>query len=708
MAKANAQQITTAAGDKQLPTPFSNLPKPQAPPIAKRGWKRFLDCRHIAGVLWLGPAITLLVLNFKGHIIGLGLGCSGDCGVNTYAPLAEQADNHRDRTNRNILGLLQFVAKGLEIWFMYLAGSLIYTIAKIVSAKDSRLPVDILLIFAEFMDLLYIADLGRSMWSLDRQKRRAANTGSTEKTSERPWMLYSFGLFVAVLCAVGNLMGIATAALVIPGLQWMEVNRNDSIRFGEMLSSSAPGDEFFASNSCTEGIYNCTDNIYGPALDGLVSSLFATGAQNVKGVGERLTPLMPQEANLTIKMFPDVLMLVPNRGTLRQFNSDRTNWAIGASSRDSLDSNSAIFNRSLQTRLQRTGPAALAWSECNVIRAPRVIGVSQDKQVRCYDSYDYAYGNVGTKCIPWGSGWDHATGASSATFSIQNFVHQSYPLQVTVYTTPKARWIYDGDPCRIYDRCEWDQLFADANVTEPNTMSQQTYEYFMPQYANDSMIWCHSHAFLAFTTYALDKPSAYPDFVQLVEMRGTDYFDSNLLMAKKGDPEGMLSVHADWLLAAWAVNNNGSVSGYRASSLYIIDAYKQYIAANNSDSNIEDPVYNFELIHSTTILQTYSILPYSTTTRTSVHRDPHKGRDEEKLHTLSSWASVQLWKYGIDSRTKVLGVVVLAIGMVVVVVTTLLWSEAPDSPIEMIVTALVQVQRAEEQSKDEPKPQDQP
>jgi hypothetical protein len=143
---------------------------------------------------------------------------------------------HLDRTNRNVLRGLQFVARSLEVWFMYVAVSFVYRIVLYLSAKDRRIPISLLLAYTEFMDLLFLKDLAMKARELAKKQRHAAMS-----TKAVYLVMFIFMLLVTALSILANLMGIATTTLAIPSLQFIDINRNDSLAFRKLLASTPPG-----------------------------------------------------------------------------------------------------------------------------------------------------------------------------------------------------------------------------------------------------------------------------------------------------------------------------------------------------------------------------------------------------------------------------------------------------------------------------------
>ncbi|KAL4931798.1 uncharacterized protein BDV17DRAFT_279926 [Aspergillus undulatus] len=646
---------------------------------SKQGFRRLIHFRNVVGFLWLGPALAILILNFKNHIVGSGLNCRGHCRIDPYSTSQVQQIDRLDGTNRDVLGALQFVAKGLEVWFMYVAASLVYRAALHLSAKDNRLPVSLLLVYAEFMDLLYLKDLAIKARDLAMKKNSESPTPVRTDKVATPPILYFFLFIVAALSVIANLMGVATATLVIPGLQYIDINRDESLAFGAMLSSDPPADDSLflcQDGQMAAGGYACTSNLYGASLDEIVEAAVATERQQ-EGRDAVILPPVSQE---------DLLSLSPNvsDSLLRAFSVDLTNYYNATLSNiDSTDRypDSGRFNQSLRAQLQRIGPTIGLAGGCWLYDEPTIFNVSEDREVRCYSGFTE---QNALKCIRWGSGW--GDNSASASFTILDSSSRLTDMFVTIYTTPQARYLFDQQ-CIDDDSCNWDDIFTQPAQTDLRSISfsQQTYEYSMPRYSNDSAIWCDNTAFLSFATYALD-PSPVSNLLQLVEL-GLLH-DSPGLDDTDNARDAILSLHPDWTLAAWSANaTDGFVPSTRGSSARFIDAFQRFTSPENPE------LLRFNLIHTYAALQAVSMIPYTTTTlSTSADRRARRRLEEERPYTeatLTSWATVQLWKYGIDSRTKRLGAVILIIGVVVVLATTILWFEPPKSPTHIIVTALM-------------------
>ncbi|KAL5340002.1 hypothetical protein BJX70DRAFT_387626 [Aspergillus crustosus] len=705
MKEGEATAGTTSISDTGQQPPAQDVQPSVLQRTRKRGIKRFFDPRNLVGFLWLGPALALLVLNFKNHIIGSGLNCGSHCRIDPYSTDRVTQIARLEETNRDVLGALQFVAKALEVWFMYVAASFIYRLCVFLSLRDHRLPISLLLVYAEFMDLLYIKDLAMKTRALAMEKKRRSEeenprietesrdpnqTVTTTSTSSRPPpVLYIFIVVVAALCVVANLMGVATATLVLPALQWIDINQNRAFAFNSILSSQPPAGAIIPGCSETnlaDGIYSCTANLYGPSLDALVEAAVASERQ-VAARYAYLLPPVSQEANMSASanISDNLIVWAPLRQVLRELSADLDNYDTASSSDTMVQAypDSHRFNQSLEARLQRIGPTVGLVGDCFHHQGPDIFNLSSDREVRCYPNFDTDIG-IFSKCIPWGPGWADSSSASSASFTIADVMEQSN-MEITLYTTPSARYV-DSTGCLGDQSCDWEQIFSDPPDTlfQGLSNSQHTFDYTLPHFTPEGdAAWCDGTVFLSFAAYSV-TPSPVSNLLQLVQLGvlydDPEYDESNT------DQNATLSFHADWMLAGWSADSrNGTVPGNRGSSSRFIDALQSFISPDGDDDR-------FIIIHQYTVLQALSLIPYTTTTpSTAEERRAQADRERANPYTaatLTSWGSVQVWKYGVDSRTKRLSVVILIIGGVVVVATSIFWLESPKSPTVIIVDAL--------------------
>ncbi|KAF2802741.1 uncharacterized protein BDZ99DRAFT_550633 [Mytilinidion resinicola] len=724
-ASTTASPASVAPGDtKTEGFPFEQ-PKlainiqPVVDPDARRqySWKNGVSV--IIGILWLAPALTLLVLNFKGHIVGAGIGCrASGCRIDPYSTNQVQQTQKLDKSNHDALGALQLVAKALEVWFMFVAGNLVYNIAVRLANKD-KLPMSLLTMYLEFMDIMYLTELFSKIYHIIKERegdgtlpattsnamlgnttasiaaiihateeaQAAEETSAIDPKEARRYrhILYWFLAGVAVLCIAANLMGPATAILVLPTLQWKDINQQDNVAFGALKASFSPSDETIAAE-CTADIlaagnYSCTLTLYSTSLDELVAGAISSNRQSSSRRALVIPPIS-QENNLTFslnisKSSPTIW--VPNRQALRDFSVDLTNFysATTTGDFDPAYADSRLFNQSLAAQLQRKGPTVGMANDC-ALGNIRNFSLSNTKSIYCFPRAK------DDKCIRWGPGW--ADTQNSAQFVIRDSSPKKANLTVTVYATTQAAYLVN-DPCVQDGSCDWDAVFAATPSPEYRNISsgQLSFQYSMPSYSNLTVI-CDSSSYLSFANYVLN-PSPLANILSLVEL---DVLDDSPSGPPDYSTPAIIDVHPDWLLAAWGANRGGAVAGDRGAAIQFIQAIQDWIFYGEVTTH--QYAIDFNSIHQYTIVQALSMITYSTTPLASSadrRAQSQKLKDNPKTAaTLNSWATVQLWAFGIDSRTSKLGITIILIGCICVIARTALYFDESKSPLEIVVAAL--------------------
>jgi hypothetical protein len=176
--------------------------------------------------------------------------------------------------------------------------------------------------------------------------------------------------------------------------------------------------------------------------------------------------------------------------------------------------------------------------------------------------------------------------------------------------------------------------------------------------------------YLGFATYALDtSPASNPlNFVSI------DALPSEIAS------EPPLVVHTDWVLAAFAANQNESLAQDHPAPLQIA-AFLQG----------QSPGAQFTQQATISVLSTLQAMSLVTYSATDPVTDPNRGNPEAEQPTLANYATIFVWAYGTDSRTSKLGVAVALAGLLVVIARTLLGFlryTTQRSPVELIVAAL--------------------
>ena len=628
----------------------------------------------------------------------------------------------------NLLGGLQFGAKAAEVWFMFIAVSLVFQVTSILARSEHGLPIGYLTAYTEFTDLLYL--FKPTLWT----SAHSAPGQRGQKHKRRTMRYYAFGLFVAFTCIVANLVGPLVAVLMIPTLNWVDMDKTYAQRFGGMLSAAAPvGDDTIlgcTQDNFTAGHWNCTRLYYGHSLDSLIeygwTDFLQTLADPYSNVTSH-TPTPSREQGLALRfntsqvndLDNSTISWAPNRQVVRALSQDLQAY-YNASSNPM--SRYAQYNNSLHLTLQRQGPIVAfdwAWIGTNVT----VTTIARDKQVRCYqhcywDLTDPDDPKPWAKCFRVGTGWNATNALANFTFardspSLNSSLNANDlvdPVVTNAFFADKSAWVQtalipgvDMPPClpngtAPTDRsdCDYDKFFS-APVPDviPDNRTFTSTDSFVVENTLRSdpalALMTEAHYSLGFTTYAADVSGFSPNW-GIVEI---DSFPDRSALTP-------LAVHPAWYLAAWSVADGANVGWARPSARQVqlttqnlhdtLKSRGHHIASNGSD--YDQILWAYTAINAG--LQTASLLPYTFT-------DPSVdglsfSKDDGLRPQLWNNVRRQVWSFGLDSRTSKLsvGVVFVAVALValrsaLMVVTRTKHRE----PGEMLIAAMKHSPRGE-------------
>ena len=611
--------------------------------------KRSMFLHNISGILWLTVAIALLVLNAKEFVLGAGLSCRvSSCYIDPFSENQVLEIQRLEEQNRDILGWLQLVSKALEVWFTYLAGNLVYNLTLRLAA-DAPIRVEMLTMYAEFVDILHLKGLGTSFVKIARGKRISPTGSSKAPKSKATVLLFLF--LVLALCLLANLLGPTSTALVLPTLQHIDVNKQGNTVFDKMFSDNLRMANLptCSTRDLVDGRYSCAYELAADALDGLLAS-GAASAQQANYRNATLLPPVLQESHMSFSVNiskDQPIIWTANRQLLREFGDDFLDFYYSTAS-DYVPltkyKESNFYNKSLQSILHRQGPTIGESTEC-YRGAIMNITVSTNRQVRCF----YRRLSADWKCIRLGQGWNNNK-VASAQFTIED-IYFNQTIGVSIYTTDRAVYIKPSQ-CNITSptSCNWDSLFSAAphpnlrNISE----NQQTFEYNTKGY--DTPIWCSSVAFLGFATYTIN-PSPMTNIIQLASF---EVLDDQALKGAAYNDSTTLFVDPGWNLAAWTVDRGGVVTGARTAASIFIRGI-QHLQ--------EDPdggIWSMGIVQQWMQIQTLSLITYNTTIEdNSVRRSALFAASPRTALTLKSWATLQVWKFNPGTRTYQFGRVVL-------------------------------------------------
>lgn len=245
--------------------------------------------------------------------------------------------------------------------------------------------------------------------------------------------------------------------------------------------------------------------------------------------------------------------------------------------------------------------------------------------------------------------------------------------------------------------CDWEKFFA-INMTSPvynrtlysNTIQVAGWWPVADDHPRKISFAFDFNALGAFTDYTWD-PSPLTNPLRAVQQ-------ANLPVT--GYP---LPVHPDWTLAAWSVDNNGSLPANRTATIQLLQLmddfwdtdlyYSQYPMDYYYDSSLNGQALDtYSIIP---ILQTLSLMDYSTSA--TLPSNVSKSLPASNP-TMTQSARLNVWTYGMYSRTAYFGVAVAIMGCIVVLVQVILGLVDRReflSPTRLLVAALEHAPQAE-------------
>ncbi|KAI9763244.1 MAG: hypothetical protein M1840_000819 [Geoglossum simile] len=645
----------------------------------QKAWLRRIFFQAL-GVAWLVPAITLLVLNFKHFIVGASIGCHGErCSLNLAQPDYFAKTQRLDRLDHNALGTLQIASKVMEVWFVMVAASVVYDLA-ILLARHGGLPAGLFTAEAEFGDIrfLFNPELWTSPMPIQKTGTKKERTGTAR--------LYGFSILVAILCVVVNLMGPATAVLILPTLQWIDRPAQPGPTFDRLAADAAPSSEniAFGCNASTlaQRDYSCTANLYAPTLDSWLASQAASEKQHSENQPSGVIPSISQEGSVSFTFngtrnasVEGTVFWAPNRQTLRELSDDYLKTL-------QPDGDSAL-NNTLGALLHRPGPTIGLQIFCSTGNVS-TITLADDKQIRCYTVDSPASSLAGySECIRVGQGWSQAN--THSQFSIGDSASTVGNASVNIYSTdrrnlfnstvPLCSTILPTSQGQADGQCDWDKIFSSNLSRHPQLPTQgvMTLEFSTPDTPNNSSsdpnpnrrAFCGLAAQSKFSLYAMDM-SPNTNYLNIVQQTDLNGFSNHTV-----------TVHPDWILAGWSVRENGTVEGTRGAAEEMISSLKAALT-NSSLPNLN----HFTRTNLWVALQSMSMVNYASS--------PSSAPDATHP-ALRSYATIHVWAYGLESRTSLMGVTVVILGCLCVLLRTtvgLATRTKRRSGVELLLAAL--------------------
>lgn len=659
---------------------------------------------ELFALLWLAPVLLLLYWNFSNYIIGASAWCpDGKCYLDAFnynSAVPQYRMKSFDKEDHDLLGGLQFVAKGLEIWFGIIAAALIYLITMGYAGKKEGLPVGYITRPMEFADVIALLD--PLLWTTGPTPFGVKHAGE-KRVGRRVWTLIALSVF---LCVLINLMGPATAVLVIPTLQWITTPSIGSRQFSDLNAGAPPvisneGWLWWASYDCDVAAfqsqsYNCMQEPFGTALDSWISSALALSG----GYGYTLQDNMVFTTNKTYKsnvdnsleqlrsdkaIYSDVVWWAPSRQIISNISIDYiaiSNIGKGLEPEtvqkimenkkhnyfpDPIDTY-VEYNKSLELQIRRNGPVIGALMNKYVDYNDRyhwTVNVDAGRQVRCYYGYNLYYAQFAegiedasqryTKCIRTGTGWNPAN--KKTYFDIPGSYNETRKRQgpgvtVDIYSSDRAVFLPNDTlpswfpkACLNVERlngtanCDWNRFF-DPSTSPPDLANRtehvNTIEYKMTSGNTSVVMAADFTAYRAFTTYTFD-PFPFSNPFALVQTDNLPY---------SGDP---FAIDPAWIRAGYAINEGESLGANRTSATLTVDVMTRLLAnpAEGVVLGLIDNDYKVDIVSFNPIMNTLTMIDHSTT----AVPQGFESKDVNKP-VLTRNARMYVWAYGFGSRTR--------------------------------------------------------
>ena len=619
---------------------------------------------QLLGPAWCVPMIAYLVLNFRGVSLGASISCIGCYTFHDTFRIQKPSTSIPDR---DVLGWLQILSKVLEVWFTFLAGRLVYEIALGWFLVDPRhgLPLGWVTVPAEF-----------SSFGSYGKKTFWQGTGGLQKT--RGWYRLrdtrraAFALLLIFLCLLANLVGPSIAILVIPQLQWKRVEFFSGPTFLHNYFNYPPF--HLGLSSCTDNQtlarqYSCLEDTYSTSLDALLSS----------------------------RTFSDTANLTINLPTISQQGS--TQFAFNSSAEGFLWAPSRYVLNWLTTRVDGLQTSGRQWDAQSVefhglgpvygINARCTTGsvteveLNQNQGLMCYNgladaqsSHYYADSpallNVSITgflkdaalCMPTGSSWDFNTTESvfisdSTSVSANEMPPVSSAITMRTQSTEKGFLIQSPD--NTSPECIASALLNQSHspscrnlpvYASVSNFSITTYKTIDPSLNSTSSTWCPWTVTTLFAEYVLDAS----DPAHLVSVQG---------LPPSYAPKSAEYVHADWLLIAWSIEAGSSISSASRPALQRISAAVSAL----QDSTQTAPLRAEAQVHLTRLQEL--IIGHGLSLSDSYSTATMPGTPVALLEqpgALNSWYNIQVYAFGLESRTSLLGATVVIMCLIVILI----------------------------------------
>jgi len=545
-------------------------------------WRLLID---LASIAWIAPIIIAIYINSQNWIVGRGVSCKSlnpnpycHGGLFTY-------DRHQrlaalNEEDRVILAALQLASKALETWFATIATSIVFSVTMHLAKSPDGIPLGYLFTHISFPDMLGLFD--RSLWTSWAGTRRR---GSVLR-------LWGFIFLVVLLCVTSNLMGPATAILIIPQIGSPVIEVPVKERFDQISASQSPAvTNILPECNATElaaGNFSCT-SIYASSLDEMSSGAKLRLEMRLRDW--RPAPIVTEHDTVLFTLNASesddgtIIVWAPNRRALSEITADHIEVEVAQGLYLANETNQVLahfgrtpdpvlfeqYNNTLDITLHRKSPSLGFDDVCDRASGVFSYPVSETQSVLCVN-LTITEVQYWVSCSRIGSGWGDTGWTQSQFFIADTDLDSPSNVSVDVYTTDKVVLFDNRDPpCGTGpSSCDWDNMFSRGPGPHEDLglvvdkRPQQFVLYSKSHSSGHHTVFCTTTAHLSFPEYVA---SIFRDqnLMRLVQIRAPP---SNEIYKA-------VRFHSDWITAAWSMEKPSDlVEAARPAAINLVSALK--------------------------------------------------------------------------------------------------------------------------------------
>ncbi|KAK0617533.1 hypothetical protein B0T14DRAFT_272027 [Immersiella caudata] len=628
---------------------------PAAVPRRERytAWRLLID---LASIAWIAPIVFAIYINTQSWVVGRGISCRS-LHPNPYCTGGLFAADRHERLaalyeeDKAILASLQIVSKALETWFSIIATSVVFSVTMHLARSPDGLPLGHLFTHVSFPDVLGLFD--RGLWTSWTGRRRP----------ESVLRLCGFIFLVVVLCITSNLMGPATAILIIPQLGSPIVEIPVTDRFERISADLSPAVANMAPEcsptELTAGNFSCTA-VYASSLDEMSSGSKLRMEMFLRHWSPG--PIVTEHDGVLFTVnatngTDGIIAWAPSRRALSEITADLIEVEAIQGLYWPNDTSEVItkfgrtpdpvafdkYNNTLDMTLHRVLPSLGFSSAC--VRASGVIDytVSTTKSVSCVN-ITLTTTRYAVSCSRTGTGWADIELARSQFF-VADTSDVAWPsnVSVDVFTTTKEAYFNNTDPpCGSTSSCDWERIFSREAGRHPDlgllmdVRPQQLTLYSKTHPFGHHAVLCTSYPYLSFPEYVIH---VFPDQnpIRLTQLR-----------APLGDNAYQhITFHPDWISAAWSLNKPSDiVEATRPAAMNLVSALKSIGSPPQFPEDNDEGLWMFLSQHQVATFHAMTFVNFSTT-----KIQPRETDDDPIRPFLRVYKTLRVYMYDSKSRT---------------------------------------------------------